>query len=101
LAIVEAFPLEWHHPLNIAVITVAEVLSGQRDVLLVRHDDGPGGWQFYDGEDVSGRKPAVVTREDILKLDPSLAEVTDLPVGWLAWRNAKRQPWTREESSEG
>jgi hypothetical protein len=92
--------LQWDHPFNVAVITVNEVVCGQRNVLLVRHDDGHGGWQFYDGEDVSGRKPTVILREEILRLDGSLAEVTDLPIGWLARRKAKGEPWTREKSTE-
>lgn len=89
--------MDWNHPFNVAVVTVAEVVSGQRDVLLVRHDEGHGGWQFYDGQDVRGRKPKVIPRDQILKLDDSLAEVTDLPIGWLAPRKAKGQPWAREK----
>ena len=88
--------MKWDHPFNVAVITVNEVISGERDVLLVRHDAGHGGWQFYDGQDVTARKPAIIRREDILKIDSSLADVTDLPVGWLARRTAKDKPWTRE-----
>jgi hypothetical protein len=92
--------LDWNHPFNVAVVTVDEIVAGQRDVLLVRHDDGHGGWQFYDGQDVRGRKPKIIVREEMLKLDASLAEITDLPVGWLARRKAKGQPWTREKCAE-
>lgn len=79
-----------------AVITVDEVVSGERDVLLVLHEEGHGGWQFYDGQDVSTRRPTVIVRDEILKLDDSLTDVTDLPVGWMARRSAKGQPWVRE-----
>ena len=89
--------MHWNHSFNVAVVTLDEIASGQRDVLLVRHDEGHGGWQFYDGHDVRGRKPKVIPRDQILKLDGSLAEVTDLPVGWLARRRAKGQAWTREQ----
>ncbi len=89
--------MEWNHPFNVAVISLDEVVNGSRDVLLVMHDEGHGGWQFYDGDDVSGRPPAVVPRELILSLDPTLADVIDLPVGWLARRPARGQPWQREQ----
>jgi hypothetical protein len=34
----------------------------------------------------------------LLKMDPTLAEVTDLPVGWQASRTAPGNPWARERS---
>jgi hypothetical protein len=88
--------MDWDDPLDPVAITVDEVLSGERVVVLVRHDAGHGGWQFYDGEDVTGRTPAVVPKNELLRLDGSLAKVTDLPVGWLARRAGKGQPWVRQ-----
>lgn len=88
--------MEWEHPFNVVVITQDEILSGKSDVLLVMHDEGHGGWQFYDGDDVTDRKPVAIEPDQILQIDRSLAEVTDLPVGWLAKRENKQQPWVRE-----
>ena len=88
--------MNWDDSLDPAAITVDEVLSGKRDVLLVMHDEGHGGWQFYDGRDVTGRKPVVLPKAEFLLLDPTLGEVTDLPVGWLARRSARGRPWSRE-----
>lgn len=44
-------------------------------MLRVRHDaEDHGGWQFYDGGDVTGHKPEVMPK-DILQLDPTLHKV--------------------------
>jgi len=92
--------MEWSDPLDPVAITVEEVAAGERDVLLVRHDEGHGGWQFYDGEDVAGRAPFVMPKEELLRIDPTLEAVTDLPVGWSARRESKRHPWQRKPSPE-
>lgn len=89
--------MDWNDPRNNAVITLHEVLVGARPVLLVIHEDGDGGWQFYDGFSVEGRSPAVAPKEEILLVDRTLREVLDLPVGWLARREAKDGPWKREK----
>jgi hypothetical protein len=60
--------------------------------------DGLGGWLFLDGPDMAGRKPTGIAKVDLLKMDPTLAEVTDLPVGWQASREARGQPWKRVKS---
>src|SRR4051794_31778870 len=76
----------WDDPLDIAVTTVAEVANGERPVLIVVRDAGVGGglggWQMYDGQDLFGRSPVCVAKPELMALDPTLAEVTDLPVGW-------------------
>ena len=47
--------MDWANPLDPVVTTVDEVSAGVRPVLLVLHDEGHGGWQFYDGFNVSDR----------------------------------------------
>ena len=89
--------MEWSNLLDPVVTTVEEVLSGARPVLLVLHDEGHGGWQFYYGDDVSDRTPTFAPKDVILALDKTLAGVTDLPVGWQARRKAKGNAWVREQ----
>jgi hypothetical protein len=78
-----------------AVITTQEILDGRSSVLWVVHEGGPGGWQFYDVNDATERELVAIEKEQILALDPSLVEVTDLPMGWYAWREAPGKPWQR------
>ena len=88
--------MDWANPLDPVVTTVDEVSAGERPVLLVLHDEGHGGWQFYDGFDVSDRSPTFMPMSEILSLDPTLAAVTDLPLGWQACPAAIGAEWVRE-----
>ena len=78
-----------------AVVTTANIAEGKSPVMYVRHEGGPGGWQFYDGGDLEGREPVVIPKEDLIELDPSLIELTDLPLNWCAWRETSEEPWQR------
>jgi hypothetical protein len=88
--------MDWANPLDPVVTTVDEVASGKRPVLLVMHDEGHGGWQLYDGFDVSDRSPTFVPKEVVLAVDPTLALVIDLPTGWKAYRTSLETEWGRE-----
>ena len=84
----------WDDPLHPIGITTEAVASGQKPVLRVLHEDGHGGWQFYDGGGLVG-SPVVMSKPDLLRLDPSLRAIKDLPVGWEATRKSKLDPWVR------
>lgn len=90
----------WSDPLDPVVITVSEVATGQRPAMRVRHSYGPGGWQFYDDAPLRSREPVVVLKDEILALDDSLRQVTDLPVGWEAVRESTQGPWTRRMDTD-
>lgn len=85
-------------PRNVAVITTRQVLAG-RPVVRVSHDADDGMWQFLcdspGGAD--GERPTsdgrVVALEQALLLDPTLAELGDLPLGWGATRERPGAPW--------
>ena len=58
--------MDWANPLDPVVTTVDEVSAGERPVLLVLHDEGHGGRQFYDGFDMSDRSPTFMPKSEIL-----------------------------------
>jgi len=95
---------DWDDPLDIAVTTLPEVVSGEREVLVVLRDEGIGGglggWTFLDGYDLAGRSPIAVAKTDLLSQDPTLTEITDLPVGWEATRSKTGEPWFRKQSDK-
>jgi hypothetical protein len=93
----ELKPRDWSDPLDPTVITVKEIATGKQSVVLVIHEAGHGGWQFYDGSDVSDRRPRIMLKTEILTLDPSLKEITNLPVGWKATRKLSNKSWKREQ----
>jgi hypothetical protein len=88
--------MDWNHPYNVAVITIPEIADGKKPILLVTHDAGHGGWQFMPGGDISGIKPLAIEKEEILRIDPSLEEITDLPIGWRAVRETSKSEWVKE-----
>jgi len=89
--------MTWSDPLDPVAITTVSVVSKAKPVLLVVHEEGHGGWQFMDGGDVTGSKPHVVPKDELLRLDPTLKEVTDLPVDWEARRSTASSPWVRRK----
>ena len=57
---------------------------------------GLTGWQFFDGQPLGQRYLVGLSKAELLALDPTLAEITNLPNDWLATRTAIGQPWQRE-----
>jgi hypothetical protein len=93
--------MNWDDPRDPVAITVPEVIAGKSDILLVIHDSGHGGWQFMDGQDVKGRKAAVIPKDELLRIDPSLDGLKNLPVGWRARRASSKEAWVREKNPAG
>ena len=86
----------WDNQLDPIVITTEAVRDGRQPIARVLHEEGHGGWQMYDDAEPLG-KPVVFPKVEILAIDPSLAEITDLPVGWQAVRESVSGPWVREQ----
>lgn len=83
---------------NLAVITLASILARERPILSVYHEAGPGGWQFLSNDaEPDMREARVVALSEMLEIDPSVAELADLPVGWVAWRQCEKSRWLRGE----
>jgi len=85
-------------PENVIALTLREVADGKSPIVLVTHDADDGCWQFHDGRDNPNPGDGVVVcLEEMYKLDPSIGELADLPLGWRAWREAPGEAWNREE----
>jgi hypothetical protein len=90
-------PWPFDDPPNLAVITLKRILQGGQPIRYVTHDHDDGGWQFLDGGDIEEEDAMVVGLGTIVRFDPAVAELADLPLGWCAWRNAAGEPWQRRE----
>lgn len=84
-------------PPNVATITTKKVLDEGHPILLVTHDEDDGGWQFLCGTTNDPEDGRVVGLDCIYNLDPSIAQLSDLPLGWRAYRDTAESPWQREE----
>jgi len=81
---------------NTATITTVNVLDGRSPILLVTHDTDDGSWQFLCGSTDDPSDGRVVALASIVDLDVTVAELSDLPLGWRAWRDSPQLPWKRE-----
>ena len=93
---IDDWPFE--DPPNMAVITTVNVLEHGHPVLLVTHDEDDGGWQFLCGKTNDTEDGRVMGLREIVRRDPSLKQLADLPLGWRAWRSSADEPWRREPS---
>lgn len=90
---------EWpfEDPKNVIAITTKQVIEKGYPILYVSHDADDGCWQFHTGNTTSENDALVVALETIVKLDPSIKFLATLPYGWVAIRENKDDPWTRQE----
>lgn len=86
-----------------SVFTSKSVARGEMWIQFVSHDAEDGAWQFHPpGDQTPEESATVVSLQTIFRLDASIAELADLPVGWWAERAAKDAPWVRHrEDSAG
>jgi hypothetical protein len=82
----------------VATFTVRQIMHDHEPILLVRHDEDDGAWQFLPASDVSMSDALLVSLESVVKLDPTVAELADLPTGWQATRAHPGAPWVRTSS---
>lgn len=79
-------------PENVAVITLEKIIKRESPILYVTHDEDDGMWQFLDGDEEEVR---LLSLKQIISIDPSLIQLSDLPLGWNAWRDNKDREWIR------
>jgi len=82
-------------PKNVAVITLRQIIADGEPILHVSRDIEDGGWQFLGWGDPREEDARVVGLGTMVRLDPSIQELADLPPGWHAWREAANRPWQR------
>ena len=76
-----------------AVITRKSIINGKAKVMLVFHHEDDGLWEFTDGEDFAEEEAAVVALSEMVQLDSTLQELSDLPVGCGAFRDDEGSHW--------
>ena len=93
-----SFQKEWPFdgPTNVATLTTRHVLDGRLPITLVAHDLEDGAWQMLCGTTNDPADGRIECLGCLFERDPSLAEIADLPPGWVAWREAPDMPWHRE-----
>ena len=82
-------------PPNCAAFTLRSIIFDGGSILYVSHDPDDHGWQFLDGQPIDMANAALVGPGEIVRQDPSVLELADMPPGWSATRAMKGSPWQR------
>jgi hypothetical protein len=87
---------------NVGALVMRDVYEGRKDLTCVTHDLDDGCWQFLDdGDDDEEAERDIddamlVHLGHIVERFPEIAELADLPLGWIATRDREGDPWVRE-----
>jgi hypothetical protein len=83
-------------PPDMGVYTSKDIVDDGKWIHFVSHDEEDGTWQFHsiDGAPSSENDGRMVTLRTIFELDPTVADLADLPLGSCAWRETETSPWS-------
>jgi hypothetical protein len=85
---------------NTSVFTTRHIMKDKQPVLYVCHEEEDGAWQFLPGIALTDEDMMVVSMEEMVKLDPTLNELFNLPIGEIAIREFVGDKWERMLASE-
>ena len=84
---------EFKDELNTAVITTKYVLEENSSILFVYHYDA-GFWQFSGKEeDLQDSDYRVISLQEVIAMDSSIIEVSDLDFETMAYRESINSDW--------
>ncbi|RKM58589.1 hypothetical protein D6856_12610 [Butyrivibrio sp. XB500-5] len=80
------------------VITTKNIVNGEKDILLVSHDEDDGMWEFLEGDVVKEEEAMIISLYEMVNIDPTVNQIADLPLGWIAYRDSKLDAWTKRKN---
>ena len=83
-------------PKNVATFTVRQIARDGNPILRVTHDSEDGAWQFLEWGPPYEEDAMIVGLEEMTRIDPSILELANLPLGCVRIRQNASQPWHRE-----
>ncbi len=85
--------------LNTAVFTTSFVLNEKKLITQVTHYIEDGAWEFLSDDDFEDfeKIAKVVSLEEIINIDHTIIELSDLELGWLAFRRTITDNWVRKK----
>lgn len=84
---------------NTAVFTTKFVITDNKEITEVHHDEDDGAWQFFSADEFDdfSKVAKVVGLGQITKIDNTLFEIADMPTGYVAHRKFKGDKWVIEK----
>jgi len=82
--------------LNTAVFTTRFVVKDKKEITYVTHEIEDGAWQFFSKDDFANFEDVamLVSLDEIIKIDKTILEIADLPLGYIATRQTIKDSWT-------
>ncbi len=89
----------FNDPQNLAVIANRKIIFEHAWISYVSHDSEDGAWQFHTNQPgpIAESDAVVVSLKKIVDLDSTALYLSDLPIGWHAWRDSPDTPWKKAE----
>jgi hypothetical protein len=86
---------EFKDPLNTAVFTTKYVTEDNKEITYVTHELEDGSWQFFSDDNFEdfSKVAKLVSLNNIIKIDKSVLEIADLPLGYYATRKNRKEKW--------
>lgn len=85
---------------NTASFVARQIFKEDKPILRVYHDEDDGAWQFLTGETVIAEDLMIVALEQVVKRDPTINELFNMPTGQMATREFVGAKWVREDIEE-
>ncbi|PVX46830.1 hypothetical protein C8C85_2720 [Flavobacterium sp. 103] len=81
---------------NTAVFTTKFVIVDNKEITNVFHYKEDGTWQFNSDDNYENFEDVakIVGLGQIIKIDKTILEIADLPLGYSASRKSKNEDWT-------
>ena len=101
IAVIAQAPKKFPDDLKTPVFTTKYVVTDKKEITYVSHDADDGSWEFLSDDIIKDYVPVakVISLEQMIKIDPTLLELADMPLGYFANRKTKKDKWviTRHE----
>jgi len=81
---------------NTAVFTTKYVLERNSPVLYVHHYEEDGAWSFFGDEECRDDDFRIIALEEMIGIDNSVLELSDMPSGFCAKRKDIASSWQVE-----
>jgi hypothetical protein len=78
-----------------AALTTRHVIEDGSPILCIVHYTDDHSWLFGCGTTSDTKDGRVISMREALRIDPSIAQIADLPPGWKAWRESATGEWHR------
>ena len=78
--------------LDTFVFTTRFVIKDKSPIIFVSHDE-EGDWQFLSEEGPVEKEAKIILLREMIEHDPSILEISDLPLGAKAYRDNQDSPW--------